>query len=163
MSYILGRPSFTITHSEYFLSVLLSFLTSKTEFSNWPYQARDPTEWKEANGTVKPSTMTQAVIFGLGSLFNHSTLLQNVGWTRDVHKKVITYKTLRDINKGEELCISYGDRLTFVDADTNLPHGVLEEDNDILNKIQLIWNNFNFLTDVAYVSILQIHFLLLQA
>lgn len=27
------------------------------------------------------------------------------------------YKALRDIRQGEELCISYGDHLTFVDAD----------------------------------------------
>lgn len=56
-------------------------------------------------------------MFGLGSLFNHSRRGQNVGWTRDVARKLITYQTLRDVKQGEELCISYGDRLTFVDAD----------------------------------------------
>ena len=62
--------------------------------------------------------MTQAVVFGLGSLFNHSRRAQNVGWTRDVAKEVIVYKTLRNVVAGEELCISYGDRLTFVDVET---------------------------------------------
>jgi hypothetical protein len=119
--------------------MMLLFLKSKTGFSNWPYQASGYTERKrETNGTVKPPGMTQAVILGLGSLFNHSTQYQNVGWIRDVPKKLITYKALRDIKKGEELCISYGDRLTFVDVDVRLPHNELEEDNDILTKIQVI-------------------------
>lgn len=50
-------------------------------------------------------------------MFNHSTLHQNVGWERDVANKVIVYKTLREVEKGEELCISYGSRLWFEDAD----------------------------------------------
>lgn len=91
-----------------------------------------------SNGYVKPPTTTQAVILGLGSLFNHSTHQQNVGWIRDVPNKLITYKTLRDIKQGEELCISYGDRLTFVDADARLVHDADEEDEDVLAKIELI-------------------------
>lgn len=52
-------------------------------------------------------------------MFNHSTLRQNVGWTRDVDRLVIVYRTLRDVPAGEELCISYGapGQLTFVDAE----------------------------------------------
>lgn len=52
-------------------------------------------------------------------MFNHSTLYQNVGWTRDLEREVIVYRTLRDVEAGEELCISYGapGRLTFVDAE----------------------------------------------
>jgi SET domain-containing protein len=52
-------------------------------------------------------------------MFNHSTLNQNVGWTRDVKRQIITYRTLRDVAAGEELCISYGapGQLTFVDAE----------------------------------------------
>ena len=52
-------------------------------------------------------------------MFNHSTLRQNVGWTRDVDRLVIVYRTLRDVAAGEELCISYGapGQLTFVDAE----------------------------------------------
>jgi len=50
-------------------------------------------------------------------MFNHSSSHQNVGWERDVANKLIVYKTLREVEVGEELCISYGDRLWFVDAD----------------------------------------------
>jgi hypothetical protein len=60
---------------------------------------------------------TQAVVFGLGSLFNHSSRNQNVGWRRDLRRLVIVYTALRDIRVGEELCISYGANLTFADAD----------------------------------------------
>lgn len=60
--------------------------------SNWPT--------KDANGT---RIMTQAVILGLGSMFNHSSN-QNVGWERDVHRQVVTYRAIRDIQDGEELC-----------------------------------------------------------
>jgi SET domain-containing protein len=61
--------------------------------------------------------MTQAVILGLGSMFNHSVPNQNVGWQRDVSKQLMTYTALRDIKAGEELCISYGQRLTFKDTE----------------------------------------------
>ena len=53
-------------------------------------------------------------------MFNHSTQDQNVGWTRDLEHQLVVYRALRDIAKGEELCISYGDHLTFVDADAAL-------------------------------------------
>ncbi|KAF7845704.1 hypothetical protein BT93_L1087 [Corymbia citriodora subsp. variegata] len=72
--------------------------------------------WPTTTATGKPQT-TQAVILGLGSMFNHSTADQNVGWERDVINGLVTYKSLREIREGEELCISYGSRLTFVDAD----------------------------------------------
>jgi SET domain-containing protein len=48
--------------------------------------------------------MQQAVVFGLGSMFNHSRVKQNVGWTRDKEHKLIRYRALRDIESGEELC-----------------------------------------------------------
>ena len=71
---------------------------------NWP--------WKD-------KTKTQVVVLGLGSMFNHSTYAQNVAWTRDVPNECITYTALRNIEAGEELCISYGSsRLWFHDADT---------------------------------------------
>jgi uncharacterized protein len=62
--------------------------------------------------------MTQAIALGLGSLFNHSTRHQNIGWLRNTETDIIVYTALRDIKKGEELCISYGSaRLWFPDAD----------------------------------------------
>lgn len=62
--------------------------------------------------------MTQALALGLGSLFNHSLYKQNVVWSRDLHTDCIIYTASRPIQKGEELCISYGSgRLWFKDAD----------------------------------------------
>lgn len=57
------------------------------------------------------------MVLGLGSLFNHSRRDQNVSWTRDLENEMIVYRALRDIAANEELCISYGDHLTFVDVD----------------------------------------------
>jgi len=81
---------------------------------------------------------TQALILGLGSMFNHSTLHQNVGWERDLKNLLITYTTLRDINEGEELCISYGPRLTFKDADEEKFETGPEDWTEVLNIIDLI-------------------------
>lgn len=50
-------------------------------------------------------------------MFNHSRTHQNVGWKRDLDRDLIIYYALQDIRQGEELCISYGDRLTFTDVD----------------------------------------------
>ncbi|KAF2184353.1 protein methyltransferase [Zopfia rhizophila CBS 207.26] len=92
---------------------------------NWPIV--------DENGNHK---VTQAVIFGLGSIYNHSTLDQNVGWERDAERLIVTYRALRDISAGEELCISYGGRLTFKDADS--VETASEKDGlDQLNKIHL--------------------------
>jgi SET domain-containing protein len=78
----------------------------------------------------------QAVVFGLGSMFNHSTQDQNVVWERDHDRLIITYRAWRDIKAGEELCISYGSHLTFKDADAPVlppPETELEQ----LNQIQI--------------------------
>ncbi|KAH7379992.1 hypothetical protein BKA66DRAFT_420293 [Pyrenochaeta sp. MPI-SDFR-AT-0127] len=83
---------------------------------NWPIV--------DSNGTRR---VAQAVIFGLGSMFNHSTQEQNVGWIRDPQRLIVTYRALRDIPAGEELCISYGSRLTFEDADKPTPTEPEEE------------------------------------
>lgn len=51
-------------------------------------------------------------------MFNHSTLHQNVTWTRNTDADCITYTAHKDVQPGEELCISYGSaRLWFEDAD----------------------------------------------
>ena len=88
----------------------LAFITL-TGYSNWPYTP------PSSEVHTKAPTKTQAIILGLGSMFNHSNINQNVVWIRDLEKSTVTYKTLRDIKQGEELCISYGDRLTFVDTE----------------------------------------------
>ena len=50
-------------------------------------------------------------------MFNHSSTRQNVGWRRDLARQVVVYIALRDVKRGEELLISYGGRLTFVDVE----------------------------------------------
>jgi SET domain-containing protein len=71
-------------------------------------------------------------------MFNHSNLHQNVGWERDLTNLIITYITLRDIKAGEELCISYGQRLTFKDAEEEDSENGPEDWTDVLNIIDLI-------------------------
>ena len=94
---------------------------------NWPSH--------DASGnTIK----TQAVVFGLGSMFNHSRTHQNVGWKRDIDRQLMIYYALRDIHDGEELCISYGDRLTFEDVEQQTTNGIQETAEDHLGKIELI-------------------------
>lgn len=94
---------------------------------NWPA--------KDSNG----KTVThQAVVFGLGSMFNHSTRNQNVVWKRELEREVIIYRALRDIQVGEELCISYGDHLTFVDADGSRKDSIDQGDgSEVLGRIDI--------------------------
>lgn len=53
-------------------------------------------------------------------------------------KGVVVYRTLQDVRKGDELCISYGDRLTFVDADAKQVDSDDEDDNAALARIDLV-------------------------
>lgn len=71
-------------------------------------------------------------------MFNHSTLHQNVGWERDIKNLLVTYITLRDIKAGEELCISYGQRLTFKDNDEEEIEEHTDDGTEVLNIIDLI-------------------------
>ncbi|KAK5822550.1 hypothetical protein F5H01DRAFT_146184 [Linnemannia elongata] len=57
-----------------------------------------------------------ALALGLGSMFNHSST-PNVGFQRDIDNGLIRYSTLREIQVGEELCISYGPNLWFPDVE----------------------------------------------
>jgi uncharacterized protein len=106
-----------------------------TFHSNWPYTP--PANAAQSNGSKTPPVQTQALIFGLGSMFNHSTLHQNVGWERDIKNLLITYTTLRDIKEGEELCISYGPRLTFRDVEEERLDAGPEDWTEVLNIIDL--------------------------
>ncbi len=80
--------------------------------------------------------MHQALSLGLGSMFNHSTLRQNVVWTRDLEAECITYTAYSDIQPGQELCISYGSgRLWFEDTEGE---GVSEHDpGQTLGELEL--------------------------
>lgn len=76
-----------------FSHVYASF--TNLQYSNWPVT--------DGNGNTQ---VAQAVILGLGSMFNHSSQEQNIVWERDPERLMITYKALRDIPIGEELCKS---------------------------------------------------------
>lgn len=71
-------------------------------------------------------------------MFNHSHMDQNVGWTRELENELVVYRALRDIREGEELCISYGDHLTFIDADKEAHDDAIEQAEDLLAKIELV-------------------------
>lgn len=83
--------------------------------------------------------IVQALPLGLGSLFNHSSHSegQNVVWIRDVSQQCIVYTAARDIDPGEELCISYGDnaRLWFKDSDARSP--TPEREQELFEKLDL--------------------------
>ncbi len=49
-----------------------------------------------------------AVFLGFGSLYNHSDD-PNADYTINVNKRIATIKASRNIQKGEEILISYGD------------------------------------------------------
>lgn len=81
--------------------------------------------------------MHQAIVLGLGSMFNHSSIRQNVGWKRNVDAEVIVYSTLRDIEEGEELLISYGASLTFEDIEADEARSDNEDGQDVLSRIDV--------------------------
>ncbi len=70
-------------------------------------------------------------------MFNHSRLHQNVAWQRDLERQVVVYRALRDIAADEELCISYGDRLTFKDAEQDGVCTDQESEIEVLSRIEL--------------------------
>lgn len=81
--------------------------------------------------------MHQAIVLGLGSMFNHSTIRQNIGWIRNLEAGVIVYSTLRDIEQGEELLISYGSCLTFEDVEAGIRVAEEEDGLSVLNRIDV--------------------------
>ena len=69
-------------------------------------------------------------------MFNHSRD-QNVGFQRDLEHQTIMFSTLRDIAPHEELCISYGPKLWFEDAEAAETSDERDEDPNVLAKIEL--------------------------
>ena len=53
--------------------------------------------WPQVDTVTRKVVQHQALVLGLGSMFNHSRLRQNVGWRQDVGAGVVIYTTLRDI------------------------------------------------------------------
>lgn len=73
----------------------------------------------------------QALALGLGSMFNHSKY-PNVGFVINKEKVIISYTTLRDVRRHEELCISYGNKLWFEDLGrySEISEGIETVDNE---------------------------------
>ena len=120
-----SRLCLIITRSMY-LRYLVMVTRELTTSSNWPIKSPE-------TGVV---SQTQAVALGLGSLFNHSLLQQNVGWSRDLTGQCIVYKALRDIRAGEELCINYG-KLWFVDADEEQRQQQDNDNDNFLSNLEI--------------------------
>ncbi|KAI5813408.1 hypothetical protein BZA77DRAFT_321454 [Pyronema omphalodes] len=95
---------------------------------NSPTFPTDDSTAISSSKTLPKTTLTQAIVLGLGSMFNHSVIKQNVGWKRNLEAQTITYTALRDIREGEELLISYGAHLTFEDVDAPREEVVTEEE-----------------------------------
>ncbi|BFZ54648.1 hypothetical protein PYCC9005_001685 [Savitreella phatthalungensis] len=63
------------------------------------------------DGVTGITRKAQALALGLGSLFNHAdahSRAHNLDYSIDKSQGTITYRTLREIDAGEELCIWYG-------------------------------------------------------
>jgi hypothetical protein len=88
---------------------------------------------------------SQALALGLGSMFNHSKR-NNVGFILDKEKFVISYHTICNVEKDEELCINYGLNLWFDDAEkedsTERGEDSDSGDENFLSKFCLIDESF---------------------
>lgn len=111
----------------------------------WPAEtesalSEDPSNMSFSSSEKAPATKglpRQALALGLGSMFNHMRI-PNVAWERDTLMQVIRYFTLRDIERGEELCISYGSKLWFQDTDAPDEDDSGDSNEAYLNEIDII-------------------------
>lgn len=72
-----------------------------------------PTERKQVEKTLMNhyiypwrSTRSAAVVFGYGSIYNHS-FTPNADWKQDFRSIRMTYRAIKDIKAGEEITINY--------------------------------------------------------
>jgi len=72
-----------------------------------------PTERKHSEKTILNhyiypwrSTRSAAVVFGYGSIYNHS-FTPNADWKQNFKTSRMVYRALRDITAGEELTVNY--------------------------------------------------------
>ncbi|KAJ9476404.1 SET domain-containing protein [Pseudozyma hubeiensis] len=72
-------------------------------------------------------TAIMALALGLGSLFNHSAR-PNVKWTLDDKTHSIRYETVRRVDEGEELVISYGSGRMWWEPEMTEEEKVREEE-----------------------------------
>lgn len=52
------------------------------------------------------STRTGSVVLGYGSIYNHS-FTPNADWKQNFKEKVMTYRALKPIKKGDEILVNY--------------------------------------------------------
>lgn len=78
-----------------------------------PVLPLSPTERKHAEKTILNhyiypwrSTRSAAVVFGYGSIYNHS-FEPNADWKQDFRSTQMVYRAIRPIKKGEEITINY--------------------------------------------------------
>ena len=77
-----------------------------------------------------------ALALGLGSLFNHDPQHPNVTYTLDKEHACIRYTTTRNIEKDEELCISYGTgRMWWETAENDASDDDREDEDDVLRRM----------------------------
>ena len=80
----------------------------------------------------RQSGSTMALALGLGSLFNHHPSAANVSYELDKKAEAISYRTVRAVSPGEELCICYGaGRMWWESAAQHEPHTPVTESNEI--------------------------------
>jgi SET domain-containing protein len=91
--------------------------------------AEEQTQSSESKEHVIAKVPREALALGLGSMFNHNRT-PNIAWERQLATESIRYFTLREILTGEELCISYGPKVWFADAD-----GPLDDSSEEVNDI----------------------------
>lgn len=83
-----------------------------------------PTERKHCEKTILNhyiypwrSTRSAAVVFGAGSLYNHS-FTPNADWKQNFHTQCMVYRAIAPIKAGEEITINYNgepDDMTPID------------------------------------------------
>lgn len=83
-----------------------------------------PTERKHCEKTIMNhyiypwrSTRSAAVVFGAGSLYNHS-FTPNADWKQNFHTECMVYRAIAPIKAGQEITINYNgepDDLTPID------------------------------------------------
>ncbi|KAJ4491294.1 cytidine deaminase-like protein [Lentinula edodes] len=91
--------------------------------------------------TFKWKDGRMALALGLGSLFNHSNS-PNVSYTLDPCTDSIRYRTVRNIDPDEELCIFYGHNLWFDPVDTTVSV-INSELEDGWGGLSAAWNDYD--------------------
>jgi len=110
----------------------------------WPAEAdsapfEDPPKMSLSNSDSSAAAAKlprQALALGLGSMFNHKRV-PNVAWERNIPMQMIRYFTRRDIDAGEELCISYGSKLWFQDTDAPDEDDLGNSEDSFLYKVDI--------------------------